>query len=55
MGNLLSRQRFEAYAESYRRHSFYPANSLTEGFSGRKHFIETQAEVIDRLEKLGVI
>ena len=55
MGNLLSRQRFEAYAESYRRHSFYPANSLAERFKGRRHFVETQAEVIERLAKIGVI
>jgi predicted amidohydrolase len=55
MGNLLSRQRFEAYAESYRQHSFYPANSLAEGFKGRRHFVETQAEVIERLAKDGVI
>lgn len=55
MANLLSRQRFEAYAESYRQHSFYPANSLAEGFKGRRHFVETQAEVIERLAKIGVI
>ena len=55
MGNLLSRQRFEAYAESYRRHSFYPANTLSAGFNGRKHFVETQAEVIERLVKDGII
>ena len=55
MGNFLSRQRFEAYAESYRMHSFYPPNSLADGFSGRRHFIETQAKVIKRLEDDGVI
>jgi predicted amidohydrolase len=55
MENLLSRQRFEAYAESYHRHSFYPANTLAGGFKGREHFVQTQAEVIERLSKLGVI
>jgi predicted amidohydrolase len=55
MGNLLSRQRFEAYAESYRQHSFYPANSLAEGFAGRQHFIDTQKAVIDRLADDDVI
>ena len=55
MANLLSRQRFEAYAESYRRHSFYPANTLAEGFGGRKHFVDTQAAVIARLIDDGII
>ena len=55
MENLLSRQRFEAYAESYANHSHYPANSLADGFQGKKHFTETQAEVIERLVKNGVI
>jgi predicted amidohydrolase len=55
MENLLSRQRFEAYADSYSRNSFYPANTLAEGFKGRKHLVDTQAEVIERLAKLGVI
>ncbi len=55
MENLLSRQRFEAYAESYRQHSHYPANSLADGFSGRRQFTDTQAETIERLAKLGLI
>jgi predicted amidohydrolase len=55
MGNLLSRQRFEAYAESYRQHSFYPANSLTDGFAGRQHFTATQNEVIARLADKDII
>ncbi len=52
---FLSRQRFEVYAESYRQHSLYPANTLVEGFRGKQHFIETQAAVIERLAKAGVI
>jgi len=55
MENLLSRQRFEAYAQSYAEHSHYPANTMSDGFSGRKHFTDTQAAVIDRLAKKGVI
>ncbi len=55
MENLVSRQRFEAYAESYRQHSFYPANTLTEGYEGRQHCIDTQKATIQRLADLGVI
>ncbi len=55
MENLLSRQRFEAYAQSYAEYSHYPANSLAAGFSGRKHFTDTQAAVIEKLSKKGVI
>ncbi len=55
MENLLSRQRFEAYAQSYAEHSHYPANTMTDGFSGRKHFTDTQAAVIEKLAKKGVI
>jgi predicted amidohydrolase len=55
MENLLSRQRFEAYAESYATHSHHPANNLTGNFPGRQHFIDTQVEVIERLAKKGVI
>ncbi len=55
MENLLSRQRFEAYASSYQRYSFYPANTLVDGYRGRQHFLDTQAETIRRLEDAGVI
>jgi len=55
MANILSRQRFEAYAESYARHSHYPANTLAEGFQGKKHFTETQTAVIEKLSQSGVI
>ena len=55
MENLLARQRFEAYAESYRQHSFYPANTLTDGTPGRQHAVETQQATIRRLAELGVI
>ncbi|MEX1310979.1 MAG: nitrilase-related carbon-nitrogen hydrolase [Candidatus Sulfomarinibacteraceae bacterium] len=55
MENLLSRQRFEAYAASYAQHTHYPANTMADGFDGRAHFVRTQAEVIERLAKKGVI
>ncbi len=55
MENLLSRQRFEAYAASYAEHTHYPPNTLADGFDGRAHFTRTQAEVIERLAKKGVI
>lgn len=55
MTNLLSRQRFELYAESYARHSFYPPNTMAAGPVDRQHFLRTQEETIRRLEKMGVI
>ncbi|MBW4594280.1 MAG: nitrilase [Brasilonema angustatum HA4187-MV1] len=55
LNNLLSRQRFELYAESYRDSHFYPANTMLEKEVDRKHFIKTQQETIERLAKLGVI
>lgn len=55
LNNLLSRQRFELYAESYRQSHFYPANTMLEQEVDRKHFIQTQQATIERLAKLGVI
>jgi predicted amidohydrolase len=55
MGNILSRQRFELYAESYAKHSFYPPNSLVDKKVERSHFVETQKSVIEKLSKKGVI
>jgi predicted amidohydrolase len=55
LNNLLSRQRFELYAESYRQSQFYPANTMLETELDRKHFIQTQQATIERLAKLGVI
>ncbi len=55
MENLISRQRFEAYAASYAGHAFYPANTLTGGAGGRAHSLETQAAVIRKLADEGVI
>lgn len=55
MANILSRQRFELYAESYAKNSFYPPNSLLEKKAERSHFIETQKSVIEKLEKDKII
>lgn len=55
LNNLLSRQRLELYAESYRQTEFYPANTMLNGEVERKHFIKTQQETIERLAKLGII
>lgn len=55
MANLLARQRFEAYSESYRAASFYPPNTMLDGVPERSHFIETQRKAIERLAELGLI
>jgi predicted amidohydrolase len=55
LNNLLSRQRFELYAESYKRSHFYPANTMQDKEIERKHFLQTQQATIARLEELGII
>lgn len=55
MGNLLARQRFELYAESYKTHSFYPANNLNNHEPQRQHFIQTQVETIAKLTQKGIL
>lgn len=55
LNNLLSRQRFELYAQSYSQSHFYPANTMLETEVDRKHFLQTQQATIERLVKLGVI
>jgi predicted amidohydrolase len=55
LNNLLARQRFELYAESYRQSHFYPANTMLEGEVDRKHFLQTQQATIERLIQLGII
>jgi predicted amidohydrolase len=55
LNNLLSRQRLELYADSYRQSNFYPANTMLDREVDRKHFIQTQRETIERLAKLGII
>jgi predicted amidohydrolase len=49
MANLLSRQRFELYAESYANHSYYPPNTLLAEAPDRAIFLRNQQEVIKRL------
>jgi predicted amidohydrolase len=55
LNNLLSRQRFELYAESYSQSHFYPANTMQDKEIDRKHFLQTQQTAIDRLSDLGII
>ncbi len=53
--NLLSRQRFELYAESYRQAQFYPANTMLNGNVDRQHFMQTQQQTIAQLAQSDVI
>lgn len=55
MENLLARQRFELFAESYSKFHFYPANNLADAVPDRSHFLKTQRETIERLVNEGVI
>ncbi|MDJ0620773.1 MAG: nitrilase-related carbon-nitrogen hydrolase [Calothrix sp. MO_192.B10] len=55
LNNLLCRQRFELYADSYQQSHFYPANSMLDKEVERQHFIQTQQQTIERLAKLGII
>ena len=56
MGNLLSRQRFEAVAQTYVQARSYPPNRLLEGPPpGRSHYVDTQRGAIQALIDDGVI
>jgi predicted amidohydrolase len=55
MENLLARQRFELFAESYANHQHYPANNLLGVQPERAHFLNTQYETIARLIQAGVL
>jgi predicted amidohydrolase len=55
LNNLLSRQRFELYAQSYSQSHFYPANTMLDKEVDRKHFLQTQQNAIARLADLGII
>lgn len=55
MSNILSRQRFELFAQTYGGTSVYPANSLEGVKPSRQHFIDTQRAVIEKLSKSGII
>jgi hypothetical protein len=54
MGNFLSRQRFELFANTYQQ-SVYPANSLLDKKISRTHFMEKQQAVIKQLKQKGII
>ncbi len=47
--NLLARQRFELYAESYAQHSYYPPNTLLAEAPDQTLSLKNQQEVIKRL------
>ena len=53
--NITSRQRFELYAKSYAENSFYPPNTLLENKAERIHFVNTQKNVIKKLEDEEII
>ncbi|MGK7920828.1 MAG: nitrilase-related carbon-nitrogen hydrolase [Trichodesmium sp.] len=55
MKNLLARQRWDIYAESYRQFHGYPANTMDSGVVERKHFLETQRLTIQELAKQDII
>ncbi len=55
MMNLLSRQRFELYAESYAGTSFHPPNTFASGEVEREQFRRIQEQTIRRLVQLGVL
>jgi predicted amidohydrolase len=55
LNNILSRQRFELYAQSYTQSTFYPANTMLNQPVDRKHFMQTQQKTIERLSELGII
>lgn len=56
MGNLLSRQRYEVVADTYRQARFYPPNTLAGGPpESRAHFVATQRDTIERLRAQGIL
>jgi len=56
MGNLLSRQRYEAVAAGYAAARAYPPNTLADGAPpGRDHFLRVQRDTIARLAADGGI
>ena len=55
MGNLLARQRFELFADTYAHHSIYPPNSIDDGPLDRRHFLDTQRRTIEALVAKGIL
>jgi len=55
MKNYIARQRFELYADSYRDHSFYPANKFKDEVLAKSSFNTIQEETIKKLQDNGII
>lgn len=55
MTNYLSRQRTELFAAAYGATVVQPADSLIGATPDREHFARSQANVIERLDRLGLI
>lgn len=52
MSNFIARQRFELYAESYSKNSFYPPNSITNNPDFvKKDFVMNQVKVVKKLSE----
>jgi predicted amidohydrolase len=49
LNNILARQRYELYAESYSKTSVYPPDTLLSQPADRQYFLKTQQEVIKKL------
>lgn len=55
MENLISRQRFELFAESYRQFAFYPVNTFLTGERNKQQLMRNQLKAIEELSRNGVI
>lgn len=56
MSNYIARQRFELYAESYAKNSFYPANTITNNPNFvKKDFVMNQLKVVQKLTENKII
>jgi len=52
MKNYIARQRFDLYADSYKKHVHYPSNSFDKAEPKKEEFIKLQRSVINRLYSL---
>jgi len=56
MSNFIARQRFELYAESYTKNSFYPPNTITNNPDFvKKDFVMNQMKVVKKLTENKII
>lgn len=56
MSNFIARQRFELYAESYSKNSFYPPNTIAKNPDFiKKDFVTNQLKTVKALAKKGII